>query len=167
MAVDVPSTSGSSTDALRPNGPCLDPLTGLPGPAFWKIVLATESARIDRYGGVSSVVLAEVAGFDELSAAWGADVADQVLVAFGRAFRSGSRGSDYAARLGPARFGLILTATDEVAAINFIDRVRERCERHLRGAGENVRVVFGWASPKGSMTLEQAASRAEQRLGTG
>ncbi len=141
-----------------------DPVTGLPGPAFWRTVVATESARNARYRRPASVVLAEIVGLAAMVDLWGDDVAAQALVAVGRVLQGGCRSSDYVARLDDARFGVLLTETDEVAAINYVERVRERCERRLRTAEQGVRVAFGWASPTGSGTLLVAAGRAETRL---
>lgn len=141
-----------------------DGLTQLSGPLFWRAILAAESARHLRYRRPITLVLAEITGLDELADDWGDDVATQVVIASGRVFRTGCRTSDYVARLGSTRFGMLLTETDEVAAINFVERVRERCDRQLRGAQEGLGVAFGWASPTASETLLVAAERAEARL---
>ncbi len=141
-----------------------DSATGLPGPALWRAILSTESARVARYKRQSTVVLLEIRGLDVVVRRWGHDVAEQLLLMVAREVRSGSRASDHPARLDLARFGVILTETDEIAAINFVERVRQRCERHVRGAGTEVLVAFGWASPGGSGDLLQAAEEAEQRL---
>lgn len=140
-----------------------DQLTALPGATFWQTLIAAESARHIRYRRPMTIVLAEVMGMDGLAAHWGDDVADQAVVTIARVLRKGCRTSDYVVRLDRARFGMLLTETDEVAAINFVERVRERCERQLRGT-EDVRVTFGWASPLPTQTLVIAAQRAEERL---
>lgn len=141
-----------------------DAASGLPGPVFWRTILAAESARSARYRRPATVVLAELVGLDRLAERWGDDVARQAVVTVARVLRAGGRTSDYVARLDAARFGMILTETDEVAAINYVERARERCERELRAAAEGVRVAFGWASPSGSSTLMAAADQAETRL---
>jgi len=170
--MDTPTASseqGSNANAARerwraaPEG-WQDGLTELPGPLFWRAILAAESARHLRYRRPVTLVLAEVSGLDALADDWGDDVASQVVIASGRVFRGGCRTSDYVVRLGGTRFGMLLTETDEVAAINFVERVRERCERQLRGAEERLEVAFGWASPTASETLLVAAERAEARL---
>ena len=78
--------------------------------------------------------------------------------------RTGCRSSDYLARLGDDRVGLILTETDEIAAINMIERVREPCDRALRKHGGGARMAFGWASPTLVSSLADAVGRAEDLL---
>ena len=141
-----------------------DAPSGLAGPIFWRTILAIESARCARYRRPATVVLAELVGLDRLAKRWGDDTALQAVVTVARVLRACGRTSDYVARLEVARFGMILTETDDVAAINFVERARERCERELRAAAEGVRVAFGWASPSGSSTLLAATDQAETRL---
>jgi hypothetical protein len=59
---------------------------------------------------------------------------------------------------------MILTETDEVAAINMIERVRVRCDRALRLRAGGGRVAFGWASPQAPLTLRDSFGRAEELL---
>ncbi len=159
-------SGGSAPPETRPGGPAdwEDELTGLPGPAFWQAILAAESARDTRYGRTATVVFVELAGLPQLADLWGADVATQAIASLAGILRAGSRASDYLARLDAGRFGVILTETDEVAAVNFVERVRDRCDRELGGAPESVRVAFGWASPHGAVTLQTMAATAEARL---
>ena len=149
---------------LEQPGAWEDVLSGLPGPAFWHAIVPTESARARRYRRPVTVVLVEIQGLAKLADEWGEDVAGQAVAAIARIVRRESRSSDYVARVGVDRLGLLLPETDEVAAINFVERVREPCERELRGAPEGVRVAFGWASPAGNTTLLDAVAEAEARL---
>ena len=74
------------------------------------------------------------------------------------------RTSDHIARLEPIRFGILLTETTEIDAINFIERARASCERDLRVSSEVVGVAFGWASPPKSNDLADAFALATKRL---
>jgi diguanylate cyclase (GGDEF)-like protein len=125
--------------------------------------MAAESARSARYDRPATVVLAEIIGLDQLAALWGDDVAARAISVVAKVLRSSCRGSDYVVRLGPTRFGILLTETDEVAAINVVERARERCERQL-GAAEAAYVAFGWAGASNAVTLLAAADRADGRL---
>jgi GGDEF domain-containing protein len=75
------------------------------------------------------------------------------------------RSSDHIARLESARLAILLTETDEIAAINFVERARASCERAI---GTEVRamiqVCFGWASPPSNGDLSDAMTLAVQRL---
>jgi hypothetical protein len=59
---------------------------------------------------------------------------------------------------------VILTETDEIAAINYVERVRERVGRDLGMVGDYVRMGFGWASPTASTSLATSLAKAEKRL---
>jgi diguanylate cyclase (GGDEF)-like protein len=141
-----------------------DETTGIPGPAFWAAALSAESARCARYGRTSTVVLAEMTGFDDVAREWGRELALKSVVDVVAVLRAGCRGSDYVARLSDARVGVILTETDEVAAINMIERVRDRCDRATGTRTMGGRVAFGWAGPKPPLTLREAVAGAEELL---
>jgi diguanylate cyclase (GGDEF)-like protein len=161
MIATKPPTQEPPYPAFRDG---IDASTGLPGEAFWRLMLSTESARGTRYGRVATVVLVSVVGLDHLARECGPDVADVTVTRLAKLLRSGARRSDVVARLGEGRFGVLLTETAEVAAINMVERVRDRCERELSGLRPGVHVAFGWASPHGSGTLLRSATTAEARL---
>jgi diguanylate cyclase (GGDEF)-like protein len=147
-------------DALVPVG-WDDPLTGSQGPLFWSLVLATELARARRYRRPLTVVLVELAGASELASTWGWDVAREVIGDLGRCLRRSVRTSDHIARIEAFRFGLLLTETGEVPAINLIERVRDACPSALpervRGT---IHLAFGWTSPSGDDTSDAVLGRA-------
>jgi diguanylate cyclase (GGDEF)-like protein len=141
-----------------------DESTGLPGPAFWQTVLSAESARCSRYRRPATVVLAQAVGFDDVVQMWGRDVALRSVVDVVAVLRAGCRASDYLARLADDQVGLILTETDEIAAINMIERVRDKCDRVLRARAADGRIAFGWAGPAASLSLMDAVTKAEDLL---
>jgi diguanylate cyclase (GGDEF)-like protein len=141
-----------------------DPLTGLEGPGFWQRVLVSETARAYRYKCPLTVVVVELAGLAELEQLWGADVARHAVREAAQCLRRTSRTSDYATRIGPGTFGVILTETDEIAAINFVERVRESGPRSMPRGGEGLRFTFGWASPKTGESADAVVRRAMDRL---
>ena len=124
-----------------------DAPSGLPGAAFWDAILATEAARWVRYERPATIVLAEIVGLDLVGRAWGRDVAVRSAEEVGRTLRSGCRASDYVARLDGRRFAVLLTETDEIAAINMVERVRISCERLLGRTGGAARIPFGRPRP--------------------
>jgi diguanylate cyclase (GGDEF)-like protein len=140
-----------------------DPLTGTDGPRFWDRLIASEVARVGRYQRPATVVLIEVVGLEDYARAWGPDVAVRLFIQVARTLSVESRSSDHIARIDHTRFGILLTETDEVAAINFVERVRESCESELRSPGL-VRIGIGWAGPSGSYDLRAAIDVAESRL---
>jgi diguanylate cyclase (GGDEF)-like protein len=141
-----------------------DPITGLEGPDFWQRVLVSETARAYRYKRALTVVVIELAGLDKLGEAWGVDVARHAVREAAQCLRRTSRTSDYCTRIGPGTFGVILTETDEIAAINFVERVREAGPRSMPRGGEELRFSFGWASPKPGESADAVVRRATDRL---
>jgi diguanylate cyclase (GGDEF)-like protein len=162
QAVAVPSVSAP----LAPPSGWSDPQTGTDGPRYWDRLILSESARVSRYKRPATVVLVEIAGVGVLARLWGPRVAEQTLAAAARTLSQEIRTSDHIARLEPIRFGLLLTETSEVAAINFVERARAACERDLQVASEVVGVAFGWASPPKGGDLSDAMALAAQRLDT-
>ena len=126
-----------------------DALTGLEGPDLWQRVLVTEVTRAVRYGRALTVVVAQVEGISEMGDQWGTEIARHSLREMGQCLRRLTRTSDYCTRIGLARFGVVLTETNEVEAINFVERARLEAPATLPRSGDGLRLAFGWASPQG------------------
>jgi diguanylate cyclase (GGDEF)-like protein len=141
-----------------------DPLTGLEGPDFWQRILVSEVARSARYRRSLTVVIVEVAGIAGLGGVWGMDVARHAVREAAQCLRRTSRTSDFCTRIAPSRFGVVLTETDEIAAINFVERVREAGPRSMPRGFDGLRFSFGWASPKQGESADAVVRRAEIRL---
>ena len=140
-----------------------DAFTGLDGPMYWARLLSGEGARIRRYHRPATVVLFEVVALDRLARQWGEDVAVQSLLRVGRMLSRHIRSSDHAARIGTIRFGAFLPETNEINAINFVERCRAAILRDLGTAGETVTLAIGWAEPVDG-DLDAAVGVAETRL---
>ncbi len=141
-----------------------DALTGVEGPEFWNRILSEEHARALRYRRPMTVVVVELVGLDRLIEARGDDAGRLAVREAGRCLRRSSRSSDHCARIGPARFGVVLTETDEIAAINFVERVREAGPGLLPTTGSALELSFGWASPRLGESPEALVRRASERL---
>jgi len=141
-----------------------DPTTGTDGPRYWERLILSESARISRYKRPATVVLVEIAGLADLGRLWGPRVVEHTLASAARILSKEIRTSDHIARIEPLRFGVLLTETTEIAAINFVERARTACDRDLQVATEVVGVAFGWASPPNGGDLSDAMAIATKRL---
>lgn len=141
-----------------------DVLTGTDGPRLWDRVVASEQARIRRYHRPATVCLADIAGYDGYARRWGPDVGERLFVRIVRALAGEVRSSDHIARVGPTRVAILLTETDEIAAINFVERARAACEKHFGIDSDGLRVGMGWASPTGPGGLSEALQVATHRL---
>ena len=143
-----------------------DPLTGLLLPGEWNRIIADEDARIQRYGRPATIVIIELAGLDRLVGALGHDAGDRLLPAVADALSRNARGADHLARLGPGRFGVLLPETGEVAAVNYVERVREASELWLESGAIALRLAIGWASPTAETHLGDALVEAVERMYT-
>ena len=144
--------------------PTLDPETGLDSALTWANAIAIEEARSGRYGRPVSVVVAELDGLDKLAELLGADVADKLIPPVAEALRKSARAADRVARLSHNRFGVLLVETDEVRAINYVERVRSACDTWLEASAIAVRLSIGWASPATDGDLRSAVRIAEHRM---
>jgi diguanylate cyclase (GGDEF)-like protein len=141
-----------------------DAETGLEGPDFWRRLLVAEVARSARYSRPLTVVLLDLDGIQDFFLAWGPQVTRRTLRETAQVLRRMARTSDYCTRIGPTRFGILLTETGEIEAINFVERVREGCSRSLPPGAESVRLAFGWASPRAGEAPDDIVRRAEARI---
>ncbi len=144
--------------------PTIDPLTGLDTLFAWERTLAEENARYVRYRRPVSVVVAEIDGLSRLVDRFGAEPARRVLPAVGDAMRRLARRTDKVAHVGGGRFLVLLPETDEVAAINYVERVRIACERWLESGAVALHLSIGWASPTAVGELDTAMRAAEERM---
>jgi diguanylate cyclase (GGDEF)-like protein len=145
-------------------GTWFDPATGLPGPAFWDAVLFAESSRSARFERPATVLLVEVAGIKDVLAQWGFEVISREVVELGGILRAGCRHSDYVVRLDVTRFGILLVETDEIGAINVVERLRAKVDREVGSRLPHGHIAFGWASPKAKQRLLDVIEPAEERL---
>ena len=157
-----PEAAGVDDDAVR--AMLVDRTTGLDSRLAWERALRDEDARQARYRRPVTVVILELEGLDRLTGRLGLDVADRILVAVAGTIRANARLSDRAAVLGSGRFGVLLPETDEIQAVNFVERVRSVCDLWLEASGVSVRALFGWASPGPGADLRTARHLAEERL---
>ncbi len=113
--------------------------------------------RIQRYHRPATIVLFELDGLDRLVDRLGAGRRRSRRPGPGRHVRAGSPASaDRVARLAPGRFGILLPETDEIAAINYVERVRRACELWLESGAIALRLAVGWAGTTGEPTLHDA-----------
>jgi diguanylate cyclase (GGDEF)-like protein len=141
-----------------------DPETGFELAASWTKWLAEEGARVSRYGHPATIVLVELAGVDRLAERLGPEAADRLIPPIATTMRRHARAADNLARLGPARFGALLAETDEILAINYIERVRSACDAWLQSGAIALRLSIGWAEVGPKQPVEVALATAETRL---
>jgi diguanylate cyclase (GGDEF)-like protein len=159
-----PVAPGVARPAPIPADPYLDEVTGLDSRSAWDRLVAEENARYVRYRRPVSVVVGELDGLVRFEDQFGAEAARRVLAAVGEAMRRGARRTDRVAHAGGGRFLVLMPETDEIQAINYVERVRAECERWLEAGASAMRLSLGWASPSAVGELDTALRTAEERM---
>ena len=142
----------------------IDTLTGLLSASAWSRTVVDEEARIRRYHRPATVVVLEVEGLERLVSRLGPSSVDRIVPAVGDTIRRGAREADHVARLATGRFGVLMPETDEILAINFIERVRKACDLWLESGAVSLRLAIGWASSTGDGSLVDAEALATDRM---
>ncbi len=152
------SPSEATDDAL------VDPVTGFAGRRAWEEIFRNEDERLARYGRPVTVLVAELDGLDALAARLGELPADRLIPPVAAALRKNARAADILARVGHARFVGLLPETDEIAAINYVERVRAACDMWLAAGAVAVRLAIGWAQAPAGGRLDAALRLADDRM---
>jgi diguanylate cyclase (GGDEF)-like protein len=142
----------------RPSGPAAD------GTLDWEVRVRDEEARLARYRRPVSVVLVELDGLGRLAERLGPDAAERIVPPVGQTLVRQARAADHVARIGTSRFAILLPETDEIQAINYVERVRADCDRWLAAGAVSMRLAIGWACPTPGGDLRTATRLAEDRL---
>jgi len=140
------------------------PTTGFATRRAWNEALRREEQRLARYGCPVTLVVAEIDGLDSVAARLGQGAADRLIPPVEAAIRRNARATDVSARTGHTRFVAMLPETDEVAAINYVERVRSECDMWLEAEGLAVRLALGWAQPIAGGSLADALRLADDRM---
>ncbi len=152
------ATAAPTTD------PTTDGLTGLLVPSAWSRIVADEDARIRRYHRAATIVVIELEGLDKLAERMGPGSIDRIVPAVADTLRRGAREADHVARLGTGRFAVLMPETDEILAINYVERVRRACELWLEAGAVALHLAIGWASSGGDGTLTDTETAATDRM---
>jgi diguanylate cyclase (GGDEF)-like protein len=139
-------------------------LTGLLDLVAFEEVIAHEDAREGRYRRPAAVVMLELVGLDRLIDRLGAAAGSRVDGASADTVSRLARRADYVARLGPGSYAVLMPETDEILAINYVERVRLACELWLEAGEVAMRLAIGWASTTGDVSLPAVMRTASDRM---
>lgn len=142
----------------------LDPATGLATATAWSEVFRHEDARLDRYGHPVTIVALELHRLDDLAERFGQETADRLIPAVAATIQRSARSSDLVARQSHSRFMVLMPETDEIRAINFVERVRDACDTWLEASAVSIRLAIGWASAGPGGDLDDALRLAIERM---
>ena len=156
-----------ATNGVEPvEEPSSDLLTGLQSASRWARVVSDEDARIRRYRRSATIVMIELDGLDRLTTRLGDAAGERLVPAVADTIRRLAREADFVARLGDGRFAVLLPETDEIQAINYVERVRRTCDMWLESGAVALRLAMGWASASGDESLADAGRVATERMYT-
>jgi diguanylate cyclase (GGDEF)-like protein len=173
-AVDDPAAAAATPSDAADPAPAgdadaedgLDALTGLPDMSVFSRLVSDEDARIARYHRAATIVVFELDGLDRLSERLGQDAGDRIVAALADTIRRLARSADHVARVADGRFAVLLPETDEVAAINYVERVRRACELWLDTGAIALRLAIGWAGTTGETSMTDVQRIATDRMYT-
>ena len=130
----------------------------------WEHRVREEESRLARYRRPVTVVLVELEGMERLLDRFGLEAAERIALPVGKTLARQARSSDQVARIASSRFAILLPETDEIQAINYVERIRTECDRWLAAGAVSMRLAIGWASPAPGGDLHTATNIAEDRL---
>jgi len=134
------------------------------GALDWEMRVRDEESRLARYRRPVSVVLVELDGLARLIERLGPDAAERIVPPVGQTLVRQARAADHVARVGRSRFAVLMPETDEIQAINYVERVRAECDRWLAAGAVSMRLAIGWACPTPGGDIRTATRLAEARL---
>jgi diguanylate cyclase (GGDEF)-like protein len=165
---DRPAGDGERAGRLGPRAATAeatwDPETGLALAASWSRWIAEEEARVRRFHRPATIVLVELGGLDRLVDLVGREAGQRLIPPIAITMRRYGRETDHFARIGRARFAAVLTETDEVQAINYVERIRTACDVWLAAGAVSLRLAIGWAEISLNQAAADAVRLAEERL---
>jgi diguanylate cyclase (GGDEF)-like protein/PAS domain S-box-containing protein len=145
-----------------------DSLTSIGNRRYFLDQLATELARVRRFGTPAALLMADIDHFKQVNDTFGHATGDQVLRHFTELVRQRLRRTDHFGRLGGEEFGLLLTGTDAAGARHFAERLRRAvAETPTRTEQQAipVSVSIGIATfAPGDATVEGILARADAAL---
>lgn len=146
-----------------------DPLTGLFNMRYFRLQLADEFSRSQRYGRPLTLIMIDVDHFKLYNDRNGHPAGDIVLKEIARILIRNVRGTDIVARYGGEEFVILLPETPMEAAINVAQKIlRTVEEHHFPFVGnrneERLTVSLGVASyPDGHITSDQDLIEASDK----
>jgi len=120
----------------------LDPLTGLYNRRAFEELLNLELDRCKRLKNPeTTLVIIDIDYFKQVNDEWGHPVGDLVLTNLAKILKNVTRSIDMIARIGGEEFVMILTKTDEKAALEITERLRKDIESLVIHTGTHQKTI--------------------------
>ena len=160
---EEPEAGGPGADTPEVQEPRPDAHRAVLDAASFEAVVSHEDAREERYRRPTTVVVLELDRLERLVDRLGVAAADRVEPDVADTIAKLARRSDYVARLAPGRFAVLMPETDEIVAINYVERIRQACDEWLESGAIAMRLAIGWASTTGTASVTTAMQVAVDR----
>lgn len=125
-----------------------DALTGLANRRYFDEQLRRVIAETDRFGGTSSLIIADIDLFKNVNDTYGHEAGDAVLRQVGKILSEGVRAVDICARYGGEEIAILLPQTPIAGATELAERLKNAVEERavlFEGAAIHVTASFGIA----------------------
>jgi len=144
----------------------LDKLTRLYTEASFNDSGEKALAMAVRHGFSITMLRFDIDNFSELFVKHGKQVAESVLTAVADIIKNMLRQEDIAARLGVAKFSLLLPETDQQGAIKVAERLKQAIKEQGFDAAGNISISVGCASPglADNIKFDDIKAQAENAL---
>lgn len=130
-------------------------------------ILQNEMARVERMGGVFSLVLVDIDFFKNINDHFGHDIGDDVLISLSRAFEKSAREQDVVSRWGGEEFLILLPNTSGADAVEQAERLRQLLDSdtlQIVRYPHRVTASFGVCEFAGGQSLEFLLKQADIAL---
>jgi GGDEF domain-containing protein len=153
---------GAASLAARANPSAAAALRSMPGRQEWNAAIERETARAARYDRPAAVAVLEL---QPLRPSGAIDSWLRVHAApLGEVLQRTSRATDVVARVGTARFQVLLPETTADAAGAFVERVIGDCQDQLKAQGAPLRITASVAASSADVPLRDAVSEAVRAI---
>jgi diguanylate cyclase (GGDEF)-like protein len=145
----------------------IDPLTGLPNRRALMECLLHECARLQRYGGRLSLIMADVDHFKLINDTYGHHIGDKMLQEVAQAIARQCRHADLPTRYGGDEFAVVVPDESAAGAARLAERCRQEVARAcviVRGDAVQVTASFGVADATDLPSPEVLVKRADEAL---
>jgi diguanylate cyclase (GGDEF)-like protein len=142
--VDSSDTSDghADPDALD-DGPRPDTHRAILDAVSFEAIVAHEDEREGRYRRPTTMVVLELDGLERLVDRLGTGAAEKIEPDVADTIAKLARRADYVARLAPGRYAVLMPETDEIVAINYVERIRQACDEWLESGAIAMRLAIG------------------------
>lgn len=145
----------------------LDMLTQLPNRQAYEQRLQQEYERWQRYGRPLAMAVCDIDHFKTINDNFGHLSGDKVLRVIAKTLAKRLRKTDFVARFGGEEFVVLMPETDQQAALQTIETIREavaNCPFHFREKPLTITLSAGIAVFSGNASPEQIFERADTAL---